>query len=119
MANISTNEVKTDAETILKVWSANPDFKLKDVTLENFKTEADRFIAILASLEAKEEEMQPLRNDRDDLAPKLNGLCTRARAGIKGYFGENSSEYEAAGGTRSSERKKGGRKAKASDAKPS
>ena len=35
----------------------------------------------------------------------------RSRSGIKGYFGENSTEYEIAGGTRASERKKTGRTA--------
>lgn len=110
MPNLISEDVRTDAESILKVWTANPDFKLKDVNLESFKAEAERYGAILAAIAEKEEALKPLRNDRDDLAVKLNGLCTRTRAGIKGYFGENSSEYEAVGGTRTSERKKTGRK---------
>ena len=70
-------------------------------------------------LKAKDDEITPLRNERDDLATKLNGYCTRARSGIKGYFGDNSTEYELAGGTRASERKKGGPKGKTpEDPKP-
>jgi len=112
MPNVNPGEVRSDVENILKVWTANPEFKLKDVTLESFKAVAERFEGALTEIARHEEELKPLRNDRDDLAEKLNGLCTRTRAGIKGYFGENSTEYEAAGGTRSSERKKTGRKVK-------
>jgi hypothetical protein len=115
MPNQSPEDVRLDCESILKVWNANPDFKLKDVTLESFKAEAARFDAVLSGIAEKEEALKPLRNDRDDLALKLNGLCTRTRAGIKGYFGENSTEYELAGGTRTSERKKSGRKAREPD----
>ncbi len=103
-------DVRADVENILKVWTTNPDFKLKDVTLQSFQGAADKFLVVLAEINRHEEGLKPLRNQRDDQADVLNGLCTRARAGIKGYFGENSSEYEAAGGTRASERKKTGRK---------
>ncbi len=113
MPNLISDEVREDAESILKVWTANPDFKLKDVNLEAFKTEADRYVAILAAIAEKEDALKPLRNDRDDTGLRLKALSTRARAGIRGYFGENSSEYEAVGGTRTSERKKTGRKAPA------
>ena len=117
MPTMNTPNVKLDCETILKVWTANPDFTLKGVTLETFKAQVDRFHTVLAAIAEKEEELRPLRNDRDDLTVSLNGLCTRARAGIKGYFGENSSEYELAGGTRASERKRTGPRAKAAAAK--
>ena len=40
-------------------------------------------------------------------------LTTRARSGIRGFFGPDSDEYEQAGGTRTSERKKPTRKVKA------
>ena len=45
-------------------------------------------------------------NDRDALAAELKDICVRVRAGMKGYFGADSSEYEQDGGTRASERKK-------------
>lgn len=108
MTNLISEDVRIAAENILKVWSANPDFKLKEVSLETFRAEANGFASILAAIAEKEEALKPLRNDRDDLALKLNRLCTRTRAGIKGYFGENSTEYETVGGTRTSERKKTG-----------
>ena len=54
---------------------------------------------------------ETIRNDRDGLAIELKYMCVRVRVGMKGYFGADSSEYEQAGGTRASERKKPARKA--------
>ena len=116
---MNSGNVRDDAENILKVWTANPDFKLKDVTLEQFQQDFDTLEKLLTDIQTKEEELVPLRNQRDDLTLNLNGSCTRTRSGIKGYFGENSTEYEIAGGTRASERKKTGRKAgPVGDSKP-
>lgn len=110
---VNAQHVKTDAESILKVWTANTDFKLKDVTLKGFQDDVSSLGDLLTSIQEKEDELTPLRNQRDDLALRLNDNCTRARAGIKGYFGTNSTEYELAGGTRASERQKAGPRAKA------
>ncbi len=113
MATTNANDVKNDAANVLKVWGANPDFKLKDLTLEQFQSDYAALTTALDNIQKKEDELTPLRNQRDDLSGKVNGYCTRARAGIKGYFGENSNEYELAGGTRASEIKRGGARGKA------
>ena len=42
----------------------------------------------------------------------LTALTTRALSGIRGFFGPDSDEYEQAGGTRKSERRKPTRKTK-------
>ena len=100
--------VRNDSEHILKVWTANPDFKLKDITLEQFQQDFATLKKLLDDIQTKEEELVPLRNQRDELSLKLNGACTRTRSGIKGYFGENWTEDEIAGGISASERKKTG-----------
>ena len=110
--NIKPEDVKTDATKLTSVWTDNTDFKLKDVTLTEFKAKQDRFEAVQDEITDKELEMTPLRNERDNLADSLNAICVRVRAGMKGYFGADSNEYEQAGGTRSSERKKPSRKSK-------
>jgi hypothetical protein len=56
------------------------------------------------------QELGVLRNHRDDQTVKVNELCTRARSGVRAFFGPDSSEYELVGGTRTSERKKPQRK---------
>ena len=107
---MNPDKVKSDADTILGVWKGNTDFKLKDVTLESFDGDTKRLDGILRDIAAKEQELTPLRNERDDLALRLNEVCTRARSGMKGFFGPNSSQYEQVGGTRAVERKKPQRK---------
>lgn len=115
MASASSDELTQSAKDIIQVWSANPDFKLKDVTLAQFQADVATFSDTVASIAAKETELKPLRNQRDDLGAKLDDVCVRARAAIKGYFGTNSSEYELVGGIRASERKKGSGRKKTSD----
>jgi hypothetical protein len=111
MANNTNPEaVRTDSATILKVWADNKDFKLKEVAFEDFKTKTEGLGTVLDQIEQKELEMTPLRNQRDATAEELKDLCVRVRAGFKGYFGADSSEYEQVGGTRTSERKKPARK---------
>ena len=51
-------------------------------------------------------QVDELMIKRNDSAKVLNGLNTRALSAIRGIFGPDSSEYEQAGGTRASERKK-------------
>lgn len=110
-------EVKVETDKILSVWKANPDFKLKDVTAEQVEADNARLDAVIKLVKQKEQEILPLRNERDDLATKLNEVNVRARSGMKGYFGLNSSQYEQVGGTRSSERKTPVRKSKPDAAK--
>jgi hypothetical protein len=108
--NVNPDAVRADAATLQKVWADNTDFKLKDVTFQNFKDQATQLDEVLDEIAQKELELTPLRNQRDELATELKDICVRVRAGIKGYFGTDSSEYEQVGGTRSSERKKPVRK---------
>lgn len=82
------------------------------MTAEQVETDNARLDAVIKLVKQKEQEILPLRNERDDLATKLNEVNVRARSGIKGYFGLNSSQYEQAGGTRASERKTPTRKNK-------
>jgi len=105
-------KVRDDAAQIVTVWDANRDFKMKDVALDDFKAVLGELDKLLAEIAKKEDELVGLRNDRDDHAVKLNEFCTRARSGIRGFYGPDSTQYEQVGGTRVSERKKPGRKAK-------
>ena len=112
---LNAETVKKDSENILEVWTENPDFKMKDVTLEDFGKDFDTLDKTLKAIAVIELKLTPLRNTRDDLSKKLNEVNTRARSGMKGFFGPNSSQYEQAGGTRASERKAPTRKNKKSD----
>jgi hypothetical protein len=116
-SNINAEKVKSDAKNVLKVWTDNTDFKMKDVTLESFGADFEALEKVLDDIAELELKLTPLRNQRDDLARKINETTTRARSGMRGFFGPNSSQYEQAGGTRASERKRPQRKAAESASK--
>lgn len=112
----SAIKVEQDTAKIVEIWKKNPDFKIKDFTFEAMAGDHATLKNTLDMLAAKEAEMLPLRNLRDDLARKLNANCVQVRKGFQGYFGLDSTEYEQAGGTRAIERRTPGRKIK--DLKP-
>ena len=75
---VNPDKGKTNAETILRFWKDNTEVELKDVTLETFDNDTNRLNGLLNDIAVKEQEMTPLRNERDDLALKRNQVCTRA-----------------------------------------
>ncbi|MBI5388238.1 MAG: hypothetical protein HZA90_26535 [Verrucomicrobia bacterium] len=105
----------TDADKIIKVWTDNAAFKMDKITLEEFTAKRNALEQLDQDIAAKEIEMTGLVNTRKTLRDEVSGLTTRARSGIRGFFGPDSTQYEQAGGTRTSERKKPVRKAKTGD----
>jgi hypothetical protein len=67
----------------------------------------------VSRVDALKAERTKAVNAKKEAAKALNGLLVKARMAIKIEFGPDSSEYEMAGGTRASERKKPVRKPKA------
>jgi hypothetical protein len=73
------------------------------------------FMAFNAAIEkagALESEVSELRtllvdrlNKRNDAYASVWEMVKRVRSGVKGYYGDDSSQYEMVGGTRASERK--------------
>lgn len=57
-------------------------------------------------LAALESQLTEVRNRRDELYLSAWDRVKRVRAGIKGMYGDDSSEYELVGGTRRSDRKR-------------
>lgn len=120
------NDVRDLAKPILKIFQETPELKMK-VDKQTFA--AADLVALDTSVatadeavDAKRLELMPLLNARNDRAARLNAVLVQARKAIAGYFGEDSDEYELAGGTRKSERKSPGRRpgpASAAQALPS
>jgi hypothetical protein len=50
-------------------------------------------------------QLTGLTNSTNEKADVVNSNVTRALSGVRAVFGPNSTQYEEAGGTRSSERK--------------
>ena len=111
MANkVNPPKAYADGEKILKVWKDNPDFKMGDVTLTKYTAAVGNLGKTIGDIDDKEDELKTLTNSRDDQARILCEWNTRARSGIRSVFGLDSTEYEKAGGTRKSDRKKAVRK---------
>ena len=102
----SFDSVLTDGEQIARVWAENPTFALGDINLPKLQTK-------LADLRQKHDQAETLRtqltaltNDLNEQTDDLSNIITRARSGFRAFYGPDSTQYEQAGGTRASERKR-------------
>lgn len=109
----SAVDVLANSAQIATVWGDNQDFKLGALTLTDFQEVSDELRNLHQTVEAKRTELIGLISTRDDKANAVNDLVTRARSGFRATYGADSIQYEQAGGTRQSERKRPARKAKA------
>ena len=112
---ISSDKVASDAKNIEKVWKTKPDMTLgknddDKVTLVDYQGSKKAVDDWEDKIEDARNVLTGLLDSRDDSALKLSGLNTRALSAIRGIFGPDSAEYDQAGGTRTSERKKPVRK---------
>lgn len=112
---VSAEQALTDSTGIAKVWKANPTMTLgKDtekVVLKDYQAGIKAVSDFNEEISDLRNQLTGLINNRDDAALALSGLNTRALSAIRGIFGPDSTEYDQAGGTRTSERKKPVRKA--------
>jgi hypothetical protein len=108
--DLAVGDVLADAKRLLAFMKKHPEFTLKDYTTATLEAEITRLEQRNADLQKHREDEIPLLNDRNDQLKTVRSATTRARSGVKGYFGPDSSEYEEVGGTRASERKKPVRK---------
>ena len=108
----SLDTITAEAEQIERVWTDNPTLSLGDLTLVKFQS-------LLADLRAKRDRLQQIRAEETAAINEVNAqgaavddANTRIRSGIRATYGPDSNQYEQAGGTRTSERKRPARKAK-------
>ena len=122
MAKIRSPDVpliKAQAAQVLKVWKANREFRMKDATVVDFERAHGEFERVLKDIAAKNRELENLRKIRESVGAKLNELCLRARNGIKGYYGPDSSQCVQIRDTPPIARKPRVRQAKPASALPS
>lgn len=101
----SFDEIQADAETLIRVWSANTSFSLGEVTLDSFKATVATFKTTRANTEDLRTQLTKAVNDCNDQATAIAGIVTRGRSGVRAQFGPDSAQYDQVGGTRASERK--------------
>ena len=102
--------ILAEAEQIVRVWDANKSFAMGEVTLDSMEGSVSALRALRDMVEDKRTDLTALLNQLHDNSKQLSKTCARARAGFRATYGPDSSQYEQAGGTRESERKKTGRK---------
>ncbi len=108
---VSAEQVLADSGGIEKVWIDNPTMALgkddKDkVTLATYQASIKAVTDLDDQIKDARHTLDGLLDQRDDGALKLSALNTRALSAIRGIFGPDSLEYDQAGGTRTSERKR-------------
>ena len=116
-SNLTPEKVLAESDAAIRVWKANAELKLKDVTFQTYDTTRSGLQAAQTQVAELENQLKTAANDRDKLMNDLNSMTIRLRTAARGYFGPDSTEYEELGGTRSSDRKKPVRKPVAAEAK--
>ncbi len=92
-ADHTSNGINAQARGILAIWKANREFRMQDIQFEDFEKLASEYGALLEKIETGARAMHELRVTRNKLEPKVEKWSSRARSGMRGYFGPKSSEY--------------------------
>jgi hypothetical protein len=103
--SMSFDSVQADGETLLRVWDANPELALGDITREQFRTVLATFVASRATANDLRTQLTAAVNAVNNQMSRINDICVRGRAGARAQFGQDSTQYDQLGGTRKSERK--------------
>ena len=88
------------------------------LTVASLKTDIEDVDADMNTYNTMLSDVDQLQNRLDTKEGKLNDKSTRMLAAVGAHFGKDSDEYEKAGGTRTSERKKSGPKGKSGGGTP-
>jgi hypothetical protein len=108
-----TDVIAQAEETLEALKKIDPQIKIGDLTLTKYADDCDKAREAQKEVSSLEAQLTDARNKRDQAFTELWDTVKRVRNGIKGIYGDDSSEYEMVGGTRTSERKKPVRKTKA------
>lgn len=104
-------DVLTQAQIILDAWkSINLELKIGELAHTDLEADIDKAKPIQSQLNELEAKLTNLRNQRDVLYTEIWDKSKRVRNGVKGIYGDDSSQYEMVGGTRRSDRKSPKRK---------
>ena len=96
-----------DANQIATVWKDNPKLVLgDDVGLKDFQQTITDASEADADFVARSLELTAAMNARAEKVKALRTLVTRARSGFRAQFGPDSTQYQQAGGTRVSQRRR-------------
>ena len=95
--------IQNEADQLIRVWDANPNFSLDGVTLPMFQSLVDSFKNTRAAAENLRTLLTRSVSDTNEKAAAVAQITIRGRGGIRAYFGADSVQYEQVGGTRISQ----------------
>src|SRR5512133_4327790 len=100
-------DVVKQAQDVLSAWNqmGTTAATVGTLTPALLTTDVTAATALEAEMSRLEAQLTDRRNQRDALYASIWDKVKRVRSGIKGIFGDDSSQYEMVGGTRLSERK--------------
>ena len=99
------------AQAILTLWKhTNPSLTFHDLSVESLSENITKVQGLRENILRLEHELVELRNERDATSNEIWQQIKKARAGIKSVYGDDSTEYQLAGGTRLRDRKRPRRK---------
>ena len=105
-------DILEQAQNVLSAWSQiGATMTVGTLTPTILATDVTAAIALESEMAKLEAQLTDKRNQRDALYTAIWDKVKRVRNGIKGIYGDDSSQYEMVGGTRLSERKSPTRKA--------
>jgi hypothetical protein len=102
----SPDTVLANSEQIARVWTENPTFTLGEVTLTILQSRITDLRQKRDRIETLRTQLTALNNEVTQQASELADINTRALSGYRAVYGPDSTQYEQAGGTRRSERKR-------------
>lgn len=95
------------AQNILVAWNQiDPSLKIGPVSADGLSADLAMVQELQETIRRMEIELSNARYQRDMACIGIWDKVKRTRSGIKGLYGDDSTEYQIAGGTRRSERKK-------------
>lgn len=101
-----TDALKQAQEVLIAWEQIGPGLSLGPIKLEEVSAEIEAIHALKIEIIDLELTLIKLRNQRDAGILAVWDKAKRVRSGIKGLYGDDSTEYEMAGGKRLSDRKK-------------
>ena len=112
MARISCPSDAVDqAHAVLGAWKIiDAGLEIGTVNTAGLEQVLQDISGTLSLIDSLEAELIDLRNRRDRQIVSAWEMVKRVRDGMKGFYGDDSSQYEMVGGTRLSERKPPARK---------
>jgi len=110
------SDVIKQARDVVQAWkNIDPAFKVGEMDVSALEGEVADAVSIQDRISSLKTQLTDQRNAGEAANTSVWDKVKRTRNAIKGVYGDNSSQYEMAGGTRLSERKTPARKKAAND----